>query len=94
MPAFVLNPISMFAEALLRCKSPGLQRMFVGFGARVRRNDSDGAGADVAEVDTMAQRLEHERWKRGDLPHSPALARRLWITFIPDGTAGSPRSRG
>lgn len=67
MPAFVLSPISTFAEALLRCKSLGLQKVMVGFGGKVRRDGLRDTGAECAEVETMAHWLEREHWKRGDL---------------------------
>ena len=85
MPAFVLNPISTFAEALSRCKSPSLRTMIVAFGGSFRRNDPGDPGAEFVEVETMAYWLERERWKRGDL----FTARSLW-SFQP-GAASRER---
>lgn len=74
MPAFVLSPISTFAEALSRCKSPSLRKMAAALSGRVRRDGLRGSGAESAEVETMAHWLEREHWKRGDL----YTARSLW----------------
>jgi len=85
MPAFVLSPISTFAEALSRCKSLGLRKMMVGLSGRVRRDGLRETGAKCAEVETMAHWLEREQWKRGDL----FTARSLW-SFRP-GVASRER---
>ena len=74
MPAFVLRPISTFAEALSRFKSLGLRKMIVGLSARDGRDVLPDPDAEYVEVETMARWLEREHWKRGDL----FAARSLW----------------
>ena len=82
MPAFVLGPISTFAEALSRCKRLGLRKMLVGSSSsgNVRCDGSLNRGVECAEIKTMAHWLGREHWKRGDL----FTARSLW-NFCPSG---------
>ncbi len=75
MPAFVLSPLTTFAEALSRCKSLGVLKRRVALSGSVRGDGLRDVGAQRAEVETMAHWLEREHRKRGDL----FTARSLWI---------------